>query len=210
MQAAKGGYKMQNFPRQLADQGYKDQINHRKERSARRTRSCRATRGMSCQEYSQSTLATYAISAKKDARLADVQQGKILGQLGDTARVLRAPLAAGQGLQDMGAVRRRHAPSTKAMHALGLDVLETPNDFDVVKKWPSDEGKPRLLLSNPPFSQKFKVLEALVEAQEDGEVKPFMILLPSWVYASATWRKLVRRKNLNRRYCRADASSQLF
>ena len=110
--------------------------------------------------------------------------------------------------------------STKAMQALGLDVLETPNDFfDVVKKWPSDEGKPRLLLSsgqrisdmeknwfarddgkprlllsNPPFSQKFKVLEALVEAQEDGEVKPFMILLPSWVYASATWRKLVRKK----------------
>jgi hypothetical protein len=36
MQAAKGGYKMQNFPRQLADQGYKDQINHqkRKKRSA--------------------------------------------------------------------------------------------------------------------------------------------------------------------------------
>ena len=86
--------------------------------------------------------------------------------------------------------------STKAMQSFGLDVLETPNDFfDVVKEWPRDsEGKPRLLLSNPPFSLKFKVLEALVEAQEDGEVKPFMILLPSWVYASATWRKLVRKK----------------
>lgn len=87
--------------------------------------------------------------------------------------------------------------STKAMQSLGLDVLETPNDFfEVVKKWPrDDEGKPRLLLSNPPFSLKFKVLEALVEAQEGAEeVFPWIILLPSWVYASATWRKLVRKK----------------
>ena len=86
--------------------------------------------------------------------------------------------------------------STKAMTALGLDVLETSGDFfQVVKNWPCDsEGKPRLLLSNPPFSEKFKVLEALVMAQKSG-VKPFILLLPSWVYASATWRKLVIKEN---------------
>ena len=48
-----------------------------------------------------------------------MQQGKILGQLGDTARVLRAPLAAGQGLQDMGAVRRRHTPVDESDASLG-------------------------------------------------------------------------------------------
>jgi hypothetical protein len=87
--------------------------------------------------------------------------------------------------------------STKAMLELGLDVLETPNDFfEEIKKWPEKDDKPRLLLSNPPFSQKFKVLEALVEAQADAVVKPFIILLPSWVYASATFRKLVVRTKI--------------
>ena len=86
--------------------------------------------------------------------------------------------------------------STKAMTELGLDVQETPTDFfEQVNNWPcDDEGKPKLLLSNPPFSEKFKVLQTLVEIQRDGVVKPFMILLPSWVYASATFRKLVKKE----------------
>lgn len=101
------------------------------------------------------------------------------------------PLVQGQAIWEpfVGVTHR----STKAMQNLGLDVLETPDDFfeRIEKHWPIKNGKPRLLLSNPPFSLKFKVLEALIRANRK-HVRPFILLLPGWVVSSATFRHMVK------------------
>lgn len=83
--------------------------------------------------------------------------------------------------------------STKTLRKHGHDVLETVEDFfEVVDAWPHHEEKPRFMLSNPPFSKKFLVLDKLM-----GQRKPFMLLVPSWVYASATVRKLIKKHNMD-------------
>ncbi|MBV69311.1 MAG: hypothetical protein CMJ08_05885 [Pelagibacterales bacterium] len=77
--------------------------------------------------------------------------------------------------------------STKTLQSLGHNVFETNTDF-FDTEWPHENGQPRVLLSNPPFSQKFKVLERLLI-----ENKPFLLLVPAWVYASATFRNMVKK-----------------
>ena len=82
--------------------------------------------------------------------------------------------------------------STKVFMELGHDVLETTEDFFTLT-WPETAD---VLISNPPFSRKFEVLEKLIQLQE-SKTYPFMILLPSWVFASATVRKMVKINNID-------------
>ena len=121
-------------------------------------------------------------------------------KLGDPPSNLRTPASTCRMQKNMGTICRRDPPKHQGNAKLrAWCTRNTKRLFEVVKKWPRDEdGKPRLLLSNPPFSLKFKVLEALVEAQEDGEVKPFMLLLPSWVYV-CNMEKISRKKNSSRK-----------
>jgi len=78
--------------------------------------------------------------------------------------------------------------STKIFKELGHDVIETTDDFFTLT-WPETAD---VLISNPPFSRKFEVLEKLIQLQE-YKTHPFMILLPSWVFASATVRTMVKK-----------------
>ena len=83
--------------------------------------------------------------------------------------------------------------STKIYKKLGHTVLETTCDFFTIDKWPLDaSGKPMILVSNPPFSRKFEVLDTLFEFKQ-----PFAILLPSWVFSSATVRKMIKKHNVD-------------
>ena len=70
--------------------------------------------------------------------------------------------------------------SVKHLEKIFSTVLLTETDF-FETEWP--EGA--LLLSNPPWSRKFDVLERLLL-----EKRPFALLLPAWVPFSASMRRL--------------------
>ncbi len=83
--------------------------------------------------------------------------------------------------------------STKTYLELGHAVLETTSDFFTIDEWPLDKhGKPMILVSNPPFSRKFEVLDRLFQFKQ-----PFAILLPSWVFASASVRKMMKKHDID-------------
>ena len=83
--------------------------------------------------------------------------------------------------------------STKVYKQLGHTVHETTCDFFTIDKWPLDSsGKAMILVSNPPFSRKFEVLDRLFQFKQ-----PFAILLPSWVFSSATVRKMIKKHDID-------------
>jgi len=83
--------------------------------------------------------------------------------------------------------------SSKVYKQLGHAVYETTCDFFTIDKWPvNKQGNAMILVSNPPFSRKFEVLDRLFQFKQ-----PFAILLPSWVFASATVRKMIHKHNID-------------
>lgn len=83
--------------------------------------------------------------------------------------------------------------STKIYKQLGYTVYETTCDFFTIDKWPvNKQGNAMILVSNPPFSRKFEVLDRLFEFKQ-----PFMLLLPSWVYGSATVKKMIKKHGVD-------------
>lgn len=75
--------------------------------------------------------------------------------------------------------------SLEFMQELGVQCVGTETDFFETEQ-PSSTT---LLLSNPPFSRKFEVLDELMRRDLDK----WCLILPAWVAFSATMRKLVNQ-----------------
>ena len=73
--------------------------------------------------------------------------------------------------------------SKDAWTQLDVPCIETTTDF-FTQDMPKDAT---VLVSNPPFSKKFQVVEHCLQHKE----LKFALLLPSWVFASATVRKII-------------------
>ena len=81
-------------------------------------------------------------------------------------------------------VSHTHHVSKDTWQDCGIQCIETTTDF-FNEKMPEEAT---VLVSNPPFSRKFDVLRSCLERSN----LRFALLLPSWVFASATVRKIIK------------------
>tara|TARA_B100000780_G_scaffold277153_1_gene247207 strand:+ start:924 stop:1421 length:498 start_codon:yes stop_codon:yes gene_type:complete len=77
-----------------------------------------------------------------------------------------------------------HAISTETWRKNGFGCIQTNSDFFHTIMPESTT----CLISNPPFSKKFDVLEKCFQSKIR-----FALLLPVWVFASSTFRKLLKK-----------------
>ena len=80
-----------------------------------------------------------------------------------------------------------HNISKETWEELGYECIQTTSDFFETTQPPSTT----CLISNPPFSRKFDVLEKCFDSN-----MRFSLLVPSWVMACSTFRKLVKKYNV--------------
>ena len=80
-------------------------------------------------------------------------------------------------------VSKHHQLSKQSWDKLGIPCVQTFSNFFETEK-PKDAT---ILISNPPFSKKFEVIEHCLETKD----LRFALLLPAWVFASSTVRKII-------------------
>ena len=80
-------------------------------------------------------------------------------------------------------VSQNHQLSKQSWDKLSIQCIQTFSDFFQTEK----PKQATILVSNPPFSKKFQVLEKCLNNKD----LRFALLLPAWVYASSTVRKII-------------------
>jgi len=85
-------------------------------------------------------------------------------------------------------VCKSHHISKETWEKNGFECIETESDFFTTEM----PATTTCLISNPPFSRKFDVLDKCFHLN-----LKFALLLPSWVFASSTFRKLIKKYGIN-------------